>query len=275
MNEKLIEQRVVEAGGVKTEIWDSGTGEVRFLFLHPERGLHGSAPFLHRLAQSGRVIAPHHPGFRFDAPAHFRSMDDLSYFYLDLMDALDLRDVTVIGASLGGWLAMEVASMDSSRIASMCLIAPAGLKVAGRTSHDMRDIFSLEPSAVDAVSFHDPDRVPASPSPDDAEQLELAIRAREASARYAWLPYMHNPKLGTRLHRIRVPSLILWGREDRIAPPNVGEVLANRLPAGMFRMIDDCGHYPHIERDTIVAAETANWRERHDRSALDAMKGVA
>ncbi|VCU72050.1 2-hydroxy-6-oxononadienedioate/2-hydroxy-6-oxononatrienedioate hydrolase [Pigmentiphaga humi] len=275
MNETLIERRTVEAGGVRTEIWDSGTGEVRFLFLHPERGLHGSAPFLRRLAQSGRVIAPYHPGFRFDAPVHFRSMDDLSYFYLDLMEALDLRDVTVVGASLGGWLAMEIASMDCSRIASMCLVAPAGVKVAGRTSHDMRDIFSLEPSAVETVSFHDPGRAPSPPSPDDAEQLELAIRAREASARYAWLPYMHNPKLGMRLHRIRVPSLVLWGSEDRIASPSVGEVLARRLPAGTFRMIEDSGHYPHIEQDKKVAAETAIWRERHERSALGEMKGVA
>lgn len=275
MNEQLIERQIVEAGGVRTEVWDCGTGEVRFLFLHPERGLHGSAPFLQQLAQSGRVIAPYHPGFRFDAPAHFRSMDDLSYFYLDIMDAFGLRDVTVVGASLGGWLAMEIASMDSSRIASMCLTAPAGVKVAGRTSHDMRDIFSLAPNAVDAVSFHDCARVPPAPSQDDVEQLELSIRAREASARYAWLPYMHNPKLGMRLHRIRVPSLVLWGREDQIAPPNVGQVLANRLPAGTFRMIDDCGHYPHIEQSAFVAAEAAQWREQHHGSIPAAMKGVA
>lgn len=274
MSGNLIERQTVELHGARTEILSSGTGEACFLFLHPERGLHGSEPFLNRLADGGRVIAPYHPGYRFDAPGHFRSVDDLSYFYLDLMEAFDLRDVTVVGVSLGGWLAMEIATKNSSRIASMCLVAPAGVKVAGRTSHDMKDIFSLEPKAVEAASFHDPERAPPAASAEDVEQLELTIRAREASARYAWLPYMHNPKLGLRLHRVTAPSLILWGSEDRIAPPGVGQTLANRLPSAEFRTIDACGHYPHIERDEAVAAETMNWRARN-AGPVQQMKGVA
>lgn len=273
MNGNLIDRKPLELHGVGTEILSCGAGEACFLFLHPERGLGGSETFLRQLAEKGRVVAPFHPGFRNDAPDHFKSVDDLSYFYLDLMDALDLRDVTLVGASLGGWLAMEIASKSTSRVSSMCLLAPAGVKIAGRSERDMQDIFSLDPKAATAMSFHDAERFAAEGDSDEA--MELALRAREASARYAWLPYMHNPKLGLRLHRVDVPTLVLWGRDDRIAAPGVGEALAERLPCGEFKVLETCGHYPHIECSDLVAAETSKWRTWHLEAASAGRKGAA
>lgn len=272
MKENFIKRQIIELHGVKTEVLSSEASETCFLFLHPERGLLGSEAFLAGLARYGHVVAPYHPGFRFDAPDHFRSIDDLSYFYLDLLAEMDLRNVSLVGSSLGGWLAMEIASKDSSRIADMTLLAPAGVKFAGRTERDMQDIFSLDPDAVDAFSFYDQERVPALHR-EDVEQLELAIRAREAAARYAWLPYMHNPQLGRRLHRLYPPTRILWGREDRISPPRVGEALAAKLPSGSFQSIEACGHYPHIECPDLVITDIVNWRAQHSWAAPKRTKG--
>jgi len=265
----------VDLFGVKTEIVSCGTGDTAFLFLHPERGLRGADAFLRALSEGGRVIAPYHPGFRFDAPNHFKSVDDLSYFYLDLMAALDLRGITVVGASLGGWLAMEIASKSSARIASLCLLAPAGIKMSGRTERDMQDIFSLDDKAVEALAFCDPAAARADAEAKDDAALELAARAREASARYAWLPYMHNPSLAHRLHRINVPALIVSGEQDRIISAEFGRRLAGKLPHGEFAGIAGCGHYPHIERAETTARQVIGWRRRQAEAGVNTMKGVA
>jgi pimeloyl-ACP methyl ester carboxylesterase len=275
LSENSISLEPIDLFGVKTEIAACGSGDVTFLFLHPERGLRGADAFLRALGAHGRVIAPYHPGYKLDAPTHFKSVDDLSYFYLDLMDSIDLRQVTVVGASLGGWLAMEIASKDSTRIASMCLLSPAGVKMSGRGERDMQDIFSLEDRAAEALAFSDPAWVAGNPDTKDDTALELAVRAREASARYAWLPYMHNPALAHRLHRIDVPALIVSGEDDRIVSPDVGRMLAKRLPRGEFASLSRCGHYPHIECAEIVARRVIEWRTHQVDNAANPMKGVA
>lgn len=275
LSEDSIRRETIDVQGVKTEMLTGGTGDTGFLFLHPERGMRGSETFLRKLAATGHVIAPHHPGYRLDAPDHFKSVDDLSYFYLDLMDALDLRNMTLIGASLGGWLAMEIASKNTARMSSLCLLSPAGVKTSDRTSRDIVDIFSLDAESAEAMSFHDPNRFATGIDTSDDMELELVARAREASARYAWLPYMHNPKLSHRLHRIDIPTFIIWGNDDRMAPPSVGHALARRLPRGEFYVLDSCGHYPHIEFAETVAAQISKWREQHVKSAPDAVKGAA
>lgn len=275
MSDNPISLESINLFGVKTEIAACGNGETAFLFLHPERGLRGADVFLRALGEHARVVAPYHPGYRFDAPDHFKSVDDLSYFYLDLMAALDLRRVTVIGASLGGWLAMEIASKSSARIESMCLLAPAGVKMSGRTERDMQDMFSLEEGAIEKLTFSDPAHTETDAGAKDEAALELIARAREASARYAWLPYMHNPALAHRLHRVAVPALILSGAEDRIVSPEVGRMLAKRLPRGEFSTLRGCGHYPHVECAEMAARQVIGWRQRHADAATSAMEGVA
>lgn len=275
MSNNSVSIEPVNLFGVKTEIVSCGIGDTAFLFLHPERGLRGADLFLQALGESGRVIAPYHPGFKLDAPNYFKTVDDLSYFYLDLMAALDLHDVTVVGSSLGGWLAMEIASKSNARIASLCLLAPAGVKMSGRTERDMLDIFSLEESAVEALAFSDSAVTRSDADARDDTTLELIVRAREASARYAWLPYMHNPSLAHRLHRIKMPTLVASGEQDRIVSAEVGRALAKKLPHGEFAALGGCGHYPHIERAEWTAHQVIAWRQRQTDTAMNVMKGVA
>src|SRR5688572_13625890 len=128
--------------GVRVEAVERGAGRP-LVFLHPGIGLDPAAPVLDRLSQRARLIAPTHPGFgSSDQPPSFDSVDDLAYFYLDLLDELDLRDATLVGVSLGGWIAAEAAVRSTERIGKLVLANPVGIKVGGRESRDIVDIFA-------------------------------------------------------------------------------------------------------------------------------------
>src|SRR5712691_6971474 len=145
--------------GVRLEVVERGQGRP-ILWLHGEEGLDPNAPFFDRLAQHGRVIAPSHPGFGHSPEADsIDTVDDLAYLYLDLLAERDLRDAVVIGASLGGWIAAEMAVKSTERIGRLVLAAPMGIKVGDRETRDIPDIFALHPDEVTKLLYHDPSRV--------------------------------------------------------------------------------------------------------------------
>jgi pimeloyl-ACP methyl ester carboxylesterase len=235
------------AGSVPLTYLDIGTG-APILVLHGAGGLLPDAPFLSGLAAHGRVIAPTHPGFgRAALPDWIDSIDDLAYVYLDLLDALDLRDVTVIGFSMGGWIAAEIATKSTARIARLILVDAVGIKISDRLTRDVADIFATEPTELLRLTFHDPSKAPDLAALSD-EALELVARNREASALYIWEPYAHNPKLTRRLHRIDRPVLLLWGESDGIVTPAYGRAYAERIPGARFELISGAGHVPQIEQ---------------------------
>jgi pimeloyl-ACP methyl ester carboxylesterase len=126
--------------GARIELIDRGRGPP-ILFLHPHIGLDPSAPVLSILAEGGRLIAPSHPGFgHSERPAGITTVDDLAYFYLDLMDVLDLRDTLVVGVSLGAWIAAAVAVKSTARITGLVLGNPVGIKVGDRETRDIRHL---------------------------------------------------------------------------------------------------------------------------------------
>src|SRR5215471_7541565 len=132
--------------GLRIETIERGKGRP-LLFLHPGIGIDPKAPVLDRLAAKRRLIAPSHPGFGTSelAPS-MTTVDDLAYFYLDFMDALDLRDATVVGVSFGAWIAAEIAVKSTARISRLVLANAVGIKVGGRETRDIVDIFAvLEP----------------------------------------------------------------------------------------------------------------------------------
>ena len=127
------------------------------LFLHPGIGIERTAPVLDFLAQRARVIAPIHPGFgRSDLPKSFTTVDDLAYFYLDLMDALDLRDTAVVGVSFGGWIAAEIAIKTTQRISHLVLANAVGIKVGDRETRDIVDIFAVSDDEFAQLAYFDP-----------------------------------------------------------------------------------------------------------------------
>jgi pimeloyl-ACP methyl ester carboxylesterase len=236
-----------EIAGVRIEMIERGQGRP-LLFLHPGIGIDATAPVLDRLAAQARVIAPSHPGFgRSAQPKHMNTVDDLAYFYLDLMEALDLRDVVLVGVSFGGWIAAEIAVKSCQRIGHLVLADAFGIKVSDRETRDIADIFAMTEPQFNALAYFDPAAAKRDyPAMAEADLVAVA-RNREAMARYGWSPYMHDPKLKGRLHRIRVPTLVPWGAADRIAAPDYGRAYAAAIPGARFALIERAGHFPHLE----------------------------
>ena len=248
------ETRTLTIHGVQLEVVDQGRGRP-ILLLHEEDGLNPYTPFLSLLAEHGRVIAPSHPGFGHSPdPTFIDTVDDLSYLYLDLLTELNLREVVVIGCSLGGWVAAEMAVKSTERIAKLVLVAPVGIKVSDRETRDIPDIFALPPAEVTRLKYHDPTRAAVDYTKLSDDELTVIARNREATALYAWEPYFHNPKLRQRLHRINIPTLLLWGANDRFVTPGYYGVAYQKAVSGAkLEVIDEAGHLPHIEQPEAIA----------------------
>ena len=244
-------QRTVH--GVPLTLLERGQGRP-ILVLHGESGLEPGASFVSLLAEQGRVIAPCHPGFGHatDVDA-IDTVDDLSYLYLDLLEALELRGVTVVGCSLGGWVAAEMAVKCAERLTKLVLVAPTGIKVGDRETRDIPDIFALPPDEVARLQYHDPSRTARDYTNLSDDELRAIVRNREATALYVWEPYFHNPKLRQRLHRIRIPTLLVWGASDRfLIPDYYGAAYREAIPGARLEIVEQAGHWPHVEQPVAL-----------------------
>jgi len=239
---------VLTVNGVRVEVVEKGRGRP-LLFLHPGIGLDPNAPVLDKLAAHARVIAPSHPGFGgSEQPKAFTTVDDLAYFYLDLLDELDLKDTVVVGVSLGAWIAAAIAVKSTARLSQLVLANAVGIKVSSRETRDIVDIFAITEPELNKLAYFDPALGARDYSAMDEADVRVVARNREASARYGWSPYMHDPKLKGRLHRIRIPTLVLWGPADRILSEDYARAYCAAIPGARFETIERAGHYPHIEQ---------------------------
>ena len=247
---------MIVVNGSRVELIDRGRGRP-ILFLHPHIGLDPAAPVLATLAEGGRLIAPSHPGFgHSERPAGLTAVDDLAYFYLDLMDALDLRDALVVGVSLGAWIAAAIAVKSTARIARLVLGNPVGIKVGDRETRDILDIFAMLEDGFLDKAFADPAAGKRDYGAMTDDEVTVVARNRETAALYAWSPYMHDPKLKGRLHRIGIPTLVLWGTADRLVGEAYGRAFAAVVPDAKFETIAGAGHFPHIEQPKAFAGRT-------------------
>jgi pimeloyl-ACP methyl ester carboxylesterase len=244
--------------GIRLELVERGAGRP-ILWLHGEEGLDPDATFLDRLAECGHVIAPSHPGFGHSPEVDsVDTVDDLSYLYLDLLAERDARDALVIGASLGGWIAAELAVKSTARLARLVLVAPLGIKVGDREARDIPDIWALDPEEVLRLQYADPSRAAVDYTKLSEDRGTVIARNREASVLYAWDPYFHNPKLKHRLHRIDVPALLLWGADDRFVTPGYyGAAYQALIPGARLETIAGAGHFPHLEQPHAFAERVA------------------
>jgi pimeloyl-ACP methyl ester carboxylesterase len=246
----------IDIGEIALDVLIRGDG-APLLFLHGGDFFAQHGEFLDRLAQRFRVIAPRHPGFgNSPRPPWMRSIGDLAYVCLDLIDRLALDGVTLVGASFGGWLAMELAIRSTARLSRLVLIDSLGVKFGGRDEAEIADIHALPAAEVVRRTFADPANAPDYQKMDDAG-LEEVARDREATVLYGWRPYMHDPSLRHWLHRIRIPTLVLWGDSDGITAPAYGERLAQAIPGARFATVPAAGHYPQIEQPEKIAAAIA------------------
>jgi pimeloyl-ACP methyl ester carboxylesterase len=243
---------MVDVGGVRLKVQQAGAG-APLLFLHGAGGRNWTA--LHkRLASHFRVIAPEHPGFgRSPIPEWMNSVGDLAFFYLDLLERMDLRGVHLAGHSLGGWTAGEIAIRNTSRLSSLTLMAPAGVAVP---EAPFGDIFLWSTEQATRAQFFDQtlaEKRLAAPA-----DLDLLLHNKTTVARLAWSPRLANPQLPYWLHRIDKPTLFVWGREDRIVPYACAKPWRARVANSELVTIEQCGHAIHNEKpdeagDAIIA----------------------
>ena len=213
-----------------------------FLLLHGGGGALTMAGFADLLAERthSRVLLPTHPGFGGTPKAgELASVAGLAQTYVTMLEQFDLTDVTVIGNSFGGWLAAEIALLESPRVSGVVIIDGIGIEVPG---HPMTDVSGLSPAEIRSYSWHDPSKAPAAPGTGGTGPSPDV----QALIGYAG-PAMSDPALAGRLGGIAIPVHVLWGESDRIVDPGYGKAYAAAIPLATFTLLPRTGHLPQVE----------------------------
>jgi pimeloyl-ACP methyl ester carboxylesterase len=251
--------------GTRLEFFEAGSG-APLLFLHGLDGLEGAAPVLRELAQSFTVYAPSHPGFgASEGSSRINRVDDLGYFYLDMLNQLGLARPLIVGISFGGWVAAEMLTKEPGRASQLVLVSPLGLPTADRREQHVADIFMLSRQQVGArMQVGDPgpgsDMKTLTKLPED--RLRRLMRNDEAASHFGWTPYMANPKLGDRTHRITSPTMVAWGAEDAIVSARYREDWRKALPRAEVETFAEAGHRVHADQPAKLASRIAAFAGR-------------
>src|SRR5215467_8716758 len=252
---------VIDVAGRETQVMEGGEGEP-LVYLHSAYGENLWLGFHEALAERFRVIAPAHPGFAAsEGIEEIDTMEDIVFHYLDVLDHLGLERVNVVGVSLGGWIAAELATRYPDRIKRMVLGAPAGIWL---DEHPITDMFALmgRPEKLRPVLFHDPTSTLANivvPENAPEEMMVEAYKAAAATARLAWNPPGHNPKLAGRLSRINSPVLILWGDDDKLIPTAYSSAWTGLIKDARAMLIPNCGHMLMFEGENDFVAAVSGF----------------
>ncbi len=242
-------EETLAVAGAEMQVLKGGSGDP-LLVLHDEMGQPGWTQVHEELAKNYTVFAPSLPGFgvtdRLDWVMNVR---DISTWTLWALEDMGLSNLNVVGFSLGGWIAAEMATQNPQMFRKMALAAPAGVLPPTGEILDMFLIVSKEfiTAGVHDTSAAEFQRVcPDEPAP---EQVEAWETAREEACRLTWRPYMHDRSLPHRLGRLKnLPSLIVWGRNDEIVPPSAGEVYNASIAGSRLVTIENCGHRSDVDR---------------------------
>jgi len=238
--------------GASVPVKRAGAGPA-MVMLHGGGGAPNFLPGMQKLAERFEVIVPQAPGFGgAPTPPWLETIADLANFYLEFLDALDLRAVHLVGLSLGGWVAAEVAIRDASRLASLTLVDAPGIAAAGAAPYDPTSM--SEEEAVRAIYF-DAKRADAAVARAFTPENEAVRRANQRLvAKLAWQSRFHDPQMQRWLHRIRIPTLILWGENDRLFPVAFAEAWHEAIAGSRLVVLPRCGHLPIQEYPDAFAA---------------------
>lgn len=240
-------EKTLAVRGKSIQLFEGGGGPP-LLYLHGA-GTYWWLPAHDRLATRHRVLAPVHPGFGASTGVEeIDDIEDLVFHTLDVLDELQLDRVDVVGTSLGGWIAAELAVRQPQRLRHLVLVNAAGLRLPDVPTPDLflatppesRELLFANPRGPIAMAA-----IPDTPPPPD--KMVLIMKGREAAARVLWNPHVRYRKLMSRLHRITTPTLVLWGADDRLFPLPYGQAYHKGIAGSRLVTIDGCGHLPHIE----------------------------
>jgi pimeloyl-ACP methyl ester carboxylesterase len=247
------QERSLLLEGKNIQLFEGGTGSP-LLYLHGA-GTFWWMPVHDLLARSFQLYLPVHPGFgNSQGGDEIETIEDVVFHYIALLDLLGIAKVSVIGLSLGGWIAAELALRRPDRVERLVLVNAAGLRVEGAPT---AEFFMATPAQLRPLLFAQPDSdlakslIPDVPPP---ERLEMALRGREAAARLLWNPHFAQRKLRSRLHRIQTPTLVIWGKQDGLLPLAHGQAFAAGIPNARLVILDGCAHVPPFEQPESFVA---------------------
>jgi pimeloyl-ACP methyl ester carboxylesterase len=243
-----VSERTLKVRGKSVQLFEGGDGPP-VLYLHGA-GTYWWLPGHDRLAARRHVYLPAHPGFGDSTGAEdIEDIEDLVFHTLDVLDELALERVDVVGLSLGGWCAVELALRQPQRVNRLVLVDAAGLRLRDVPTPDL---FLATPAESRELLFADPKgpiAMAAIPdTPPAPEKMVYILRGREAAARLLWNPHVRYRKLMSRLDRVKRPTLVVWGAQDRLFPLPYGEAFARGIPGAKLVTIDRCGHLPPVEQ---------------------------
>ncbi len=244
----------VEVLGRKIHECRGGSGRP-LVYLHSAGGEAIWLPHLTGLAEKYELHAPAHPGFlTSEGIDEIRDIQDYVYHYLAYFDVMGWDRVDVVGLSLGGWIAAEIAARYPDRIRKLVLVDAVGIWIR---EQPIADIFALDirfPERLQQLLFYDVNNpfAQAMRVPDGAELPEEMVtnfmNAMAATAKVGWNPLLHDPRLEKILHQVKAETLCLWGEHDRVVPPVYGEQYAKLIPGASLRILPECGHMLPFEK---------------------------
>lgn len=245
---KTANQSMVTVSGHEVEMHKGGSGPP-LLFLHGGGGFGTYDPTTGPLAERFTVYAPSIPGFfGTSRPEWLYTINDVAHFTLELVRELGLDDYVLVGHSIGGWIAAEMAAMDNHNIKGIVLVDPAGIRPE---KGEITEIFMVSSDARLKLGFHDASQVPnfqAFTAEMTPEQSAVDHANMEMMSRLCWKPYLHNPSLPHYLGGVKTKTLVVWGKQDAIIPVECGEIYAKVMPNATLKSIDNCGHRPQMEK---------------------------
>ena len=238
----------VTVGETQVELYSGGSGPA-LLFLHGAGGNPGWQEHHGALSRSHSVYVPSMPGFNGTGrPDWVYTITDVAHFNLELVQTLGLDQYVLMGSSMGGWVAAEMAAMGHHNLKGLVLVDAVGIRPEER---EISEIFMVSAETRLQQRFYEPAQVPnyeGYARELTPEERDVDHSNREMASRLCWRPYMHNPSLPYYLRKVTTPTLIVWGRQDAIVPLNCGELYQRALPNATLKVIDRCGHSPAIEK---------------------------
>ena len=242
----------LQGGKFKIRVLRAGTGDP-LVFIHGAGGLFWD-PFLDALSNSHQVVAPEHPGFGVSQGLdHVHDVWDLVLYYNELLDVLGISRATVVGHSFGGMVAAELAANNPERVDRLVLIAPIGLWL---DEHPVPDISGMPPEQLPSLILADPTgplaaMMPA-PDPNDPDALLAAVNNITSILQFIWpLP---DKGLRRRLYRVKAPTLVIWGEQDKLVHPAYGDAFVNAIAGARLETFAAAGHLPQLEQFEKVAS---------------------
>ncbi len=258
MADQLLKLSAAPGVSYEIEVHQSGSGP-DLLFLHGAGGLFADDPFLAALSKHFRVHAPRMPGYgQSSGDTHLRDMIDFTLLGWDIADALKLHKPLLVGHSMGGMIAAEMAAIAPDRVERLALLCPAGLWM---DSHPVTDIFAALPFEFPTLLLHDPEKhgslLSSGGDFDDAEFLTgfIVENSRRMTTAGKLLFPVPDRGLSSRLYRVKARTQVLWGSSDRLIDPAYAAEFVRLLPNAESLLIDEAGHMlPYEQTDKVVNA---------------------